>query len=54
MTPLIAATTSWPEAAIATWRTRLIVAREHAYRQLSEQTAADLRALSRRLQGDER
>jgi hypothetical protein len=74
MTSLIAATTSWPEAAIAisgvalvgavavvviwqalaTWRTRLIVAREHAYRQLSEQTAADLRALSRRVEEDER
>jgi hypothetical protein len=39
--------------ALATWRTRITVAREHAYRQLAEQTAADLRALTRTLE-DER
>jgi hypothetical protein len=40
--------------ALATWRTRLTVAREHAYRELAEQTAADLRALRRRVEEDER
>jgi hypothetical protein len=40
--------------ALATWRTRITVAREQAYQRLAEQTAADLRALSRRLEGDER
>jgi Tfp pilus assembly protein PilN len=59
---LIAAATSWPEAAIAiagialvasvavvvvwqalaTWRTRIAVTREQAYRALAEQTARDL------------
>jgi hypothetical protein len=40
--------------ALATWRTRITVAREQAYQRLAEQTAADLRALSRRLEEDER
>jgi hypothetical protein len=59
---LTAATTSWPDAAVAiagialvasvavvvvwqalaTWRTRIEVAREQAFRALAEQTARDL------------
>ena len=38
--------------ALATWRTRITVTREQAYQRLAEQTAADLRALSRRLGAD--
>jgi hypothetical protein len=59
---LMAASTSWPDAAIAiagialvgtiavaviwqalsTWRTRIAVGREEAYRRLAEQTAREL------------
>ena len=59
---VIAATSSWPEAAVAiagialvasvavvvvwqalaTWRTRIAVTREEAYRKLAEQTAREL------------
>jgi hypothetical protein len=62
---LMAAGTSWPDAAIAiagialvgtiavvviwqalsTWRTRIAVGREEAYRRLAEQTARDLRQI---------
>src|SRR5919106_2309909 len=69
---MMAAGTSWPDAAIAiagialvtsvavvviwqalaTWRARIAVTREEAYRKLAEQTAADLHALRERL--DER
>ena len=72
-TSLIAAATSWPEAAIAiagialvasvavvvvwqalaTWRTRIAVTREQAYRALAEQTARDLAEIRKRL-GDRR
>ena len=68
-TSVIAATTSWPEAAIAiagialvasvavvvvwqalaTWRTRIAVTREQAYRALAEQTARDLAEIRKRL-----
>jgi hypothetical protein len=68
-TSLIAATTSWPEAAIAiagialvasvavvvvwqvlaTWRTRIAVTREQAYRALAEQTARDLAEIRERV-----
>lgn len=40
--------------ALATWRTRITVTREQAYQRLAEQTAADLRALARRFEEDER
>jgi hypothetical protein len=70
---LTAATTSWPEAAVAiagvalvasvavviiwqalaTWRTRIEVAREQQYRALAEQTARDLAEIRERL-GDGR
>jgi hypothetical protein len=40
--------------ALATWRARIAVAREHAYQRLAEQTASDLRALNRRLEEGER
>jgi hypothetical protein len=36
--------------ALATWRMRIAVAREQVYRTLAEQTARDLRALTRRLE----
>jgi hypothetical protein len=68
-----AASTSWPEAAVAiagialvasvavvvvwqalaTWRTRIAVAREQQYRALAEQTARDLAEIRGRL-GDAR
>ena len=68
-TSVIAATTSWPEAAIAiagialvasvavvvvwqalaTWRTRIAVTREQAYRALAEQTARDLAEIRERV-----
>lgn len=35
--------------ALATWRTRIAVTREEAYRKLSEQTARDLREIRQRL-----
>jgi hypothetical protein len=35
--------------ALATWRARIAVARETAYRRLAEQTADDLKALRERL-----
>jgi hypothetical protein len=38
--------------ALSTWRTRIAVGREEAYRKLAEQTAHDLRAISRRLDAD--
>lgn len=38
--------------ALATWRMRIAVAREQVYRSLAEQTARDLRALTRRLEHD--
>jgi hypothetical protein len=70
-TALTAASTSWPDAAVAiagialvasvsvvvvwqalaTWRTRIAVAREQAYRTLAEQTAGDLAEI-RQLLGD--
>jgi hypothetical protein len=70
---LIAATSTWPEAAVAiagvalvasvavvliwqalaTWRARITVAREHAYQTLAEQTARDLQAIRRRLDAGE-
>ncbi len=37
--------------ALATWRTRIAVTREEAYRKLAEDTAAELRALNERLGG---
>jgi hypothetical protein len=66
---LTAATTSWPDAAVAiagialvasvgvvvvwqslaTWRTRIAVVREQAYRALAEQTARDLAEIRERL-----
>ena len=69
LTTLIAASTSWPDAAIAiagvalvgsvavvvvwqalaTWRTRIAVSREAAYRKLAEQTARDLQEINDRL-----
>jgi hypothetical protein len=69
---LTAASTSWPDAAVAiagialvasvgvvvvwqtlaTWRTRIEVAREHAYRALAEQTARDLAEIRKRLGAD--
>jgi ABC-type nickel/cobalt efflux system permease component RcnA len=69
LSTMIAASTSWPEAAIAiagialvgsvgvvviwqalsTWRARMAMARSAAYRDLAEQTAADLHALRERL-----
>jgi hypothetical protein len=68
-TSWIAASTSWPEAAIAiagiamvasvavvviwqalaTWRTRIEVAREQQYRALAEQTARDLAEIRERV-----
>jgi hypothetical protein len=68
-TALTAASTSWPDAAVAiagialvasvsvvvvwqalaTWRTRIAVAREQAYRTLAEQTAGDLAEIRQRL-----
>ena len=39
--------------ALATWRARITVAREHAYRTLAEQTVRDLAAIRRRLEPDE-
>jgi hypothetical protein len=68
-TPLIAASTSWPDAAIAiagialvgtiavvvvwqalaTWRTRMAVTREQAYRKLAEQVAQDLHEINERV-----
>jgi hypothetical protein len=70
---LTAASTSWPEAAIAiagvalvasvavvviwqalaTWRTRIAVTREHEYRALAEQTARDLAEIRARLDDGE-
>jgi hypothetical protein len=70
---VIAAETSWPEAAVAiagvalvgavivvvvwqalaTWRARIAVTREEAYRTLAEQTANDLRELRERVHGRE-
>jgi hypothetical protein len=38
--------------ALATWRTRISVTREEAYRKLAEQTARELSAISRRLEGE--
>jgi hypothetical protein len=35
--------------ALATWRTRIAITREEAYRHLAEQTADDLRALRERI-----
>ena len=35
--------------ALATWRTRIAVTREQAYRTLAEQTAGDLRDIRRQL-----
>lgn len=35
--------------ALATWRTRIAVAREEAYHRLAEQTARELKALRERL-----
>jgi uncharacterized membrane protein len=35
--------------ALATWRTRIEVAREHHYRDLAEQTARDLAVIKERL-----
>jgi uncharacterized protein (DUF58 family) len=66
---LTAASTSWPEAAVAiagvalvasvavviiwqalaTWRTRIEVAREEEYRALAEQTGRDLAVIKERL-----
>jgi hypothetical protein len=40
--------------ALATWRTRITVTREQAYQRLAEQTAADLRAIARRLEEKDR
>jgi hypothetical protein len=37
--------------ALATWRTRLAITREEAYRSLAEQTARDLRELRERIDG---
>ena len=68
-TSWIAASTSWPDAAIAiagialvasvavvviwqalaTWRTRIEVAREQQYRALAEQTARDLAEIRERV-----
>jgi hypothetical protein len=39
--------------ALSTWRTRIVVAKEEAYRRLAEQTARDLRAISARIAGDD-
>ena len=39
--------------ALATWRARIAVTREQAYRELAEQTARDLRAIGERLGGGE-
>jgi hypothetical protein len=39
--------------ALATWRARMEVSREEAYRRLAEQTAADLREIRRQLGLDE-
>jgi hypothetical protein len=39
--------------ALATWRTRIALAREHAYRSLAEQMARDLHAISERLDADQ-
>jgi hypothetical protein len=69
---LTAATTSWPDAAVAiagialvasvgvvvvwqalaTWRTRIEVARERQYRELAEQTGRDLAEIRGRLGAD--
>jgi hypothetical protein len=38
--------------ALATWRARITVAREQAYRTLAEQTARDLDAIRERLEAD--
>jgi hypothetical protein len=38
--------------ALATWRARIAVAREQAYRTLAEQTARDLDAIRERLEAD--
>jgi hypothetical protein len=66
---LTAASTSWPDAAIAiagialvgtiavvvvwqalsTWRARIAVSREQAYRKLAEQTAQDLQEINERV-----
>jgi len=66
---MVAAATSWPDAAIAiagialvgsvavvviwqalsTWRARIAVSREAAYRRLAEQTARDLHDIHERL-----
>jgi hypothetical protein len=35
--------------ALSTWRTRMVVAREQAYRKLAEQTASDLREINERV-----
>jgi hypothetical protein len=39
------------QQSLATWRTRITVAREEAYRRLAEQTARDLREINDRLGG---
>jgi hypothetical protein len=71
---MMAASTSWPDAAIAiagvalvasvavvvvwqalaTWRARIAVSREQAYRELAEQTARDVREIKERLDERER
>jgi hypothetical protein len=38
---------------LATWRTRIVVAKEEAYRRLAEQIARDLREINERLGGGE-
>jgi hypothetical protein len=40
--------------ALSTWRTRIAVTRENAYRKLAEQTAEELRELNERLQREAR
>ena len=39
---------------LATWRARIAVTREEAYRKLAERTADELRAINQRLEGGER
>ena len=71
---VMAASTSWPDAAIAiagialvtsvavvviwqalaTWRARIAVTREEAYRKLAEQTAHELHEINQRLADRER
>jgi hypothetical protein len=71
---VMAASTSWPDAAIAiagialvasvsvvvvwqalaTWRARIAVTREEAYRKLAEQTARELHEINERVAGAER